>query len=413
MMKYCRKITNNKISYRFIAILLSFLMAFGVVGCGLVGDKCNETEDLEDNDLVVIGFSQPGAESAWRVALTESVKSAFTEDKGYRLIYKDAQSKQDNQIKDIRTFIQQGVDYIILSPIVETGWDQVLEEAKAAGIPVVVCDRGVKVSNESLYTAYAGSNFRREGQAAVSYIEKVYKASKETIGNDATDQSEANDTKGNALEATEETSTVVEENTQEVTNSELDIENDNKDSFSEVTDNDDKNSDDSTFNIVHIQGTIGSSAQVGRSAELVEAVQAHDDWKIIAQECGEFTKGKAREVMTKILSEIDGKTIDLIYCENDEEAFGAMAALNEAGLTYGVNGDIKIVSFDGTNMALEMCMNGQINFEVECNPLQGEYLFNIIEQLESGTKVPKLAYIEESFFLPENLTPEFIESRQY
>lgn len=395
----------RKNKYRLISFLVAVLMAINICGCGLISTTDNlEIEgepDEDDNNLIVIGFSQPGAESAWRVALTESVKSAFTEEKGYRLIYKDAQSKQDNQIKDIRTFIQQGVDYIILSPIVETGWNQVLEEAKDAGIPVVVCDRGVKVSNESLYTAYAGSNFRKEGQAAVAYVEKAYKEWQKDngIAPDNRINSEIEAQKEDVSES-DELSDVLYENDGEI----ADLSDDDADAVVDIQ---------YTFNIVHIQGTMGSSAQVGRSAELIEAVAKHNDWRIIAQECGEFTKGKTREVMTSILKEIDGHDIDLIYCENDEEAFGVMAALNEAGLTYGTDGDIEIVSFDGTNMALEMCMNGLINYEVECNPLQGEYLFNIVEQLEHNLPVPKIAYIEESSFTPDSIDVEFIENRQY
>ena len=137
------------------------MLAISITACGRQSTFGTFEED--NGNLIVVGFSQPGAESAWRVALTDSVKENFTEERGYKLIYKDGRSKQDNQIKDIRTFIQQGVDYIIISPIVETGWDTVLSEAKDAGIPVIICDRNVVVENESLYTAFVGSDFTAEG----------------------------------------------------------------------------------------------------------------------------------------------------------------------------------------------------------------------------------------------------------
>ena len=319
------------------------------VSCG-VSKKTEEAED-ESSDLIVVGFSQPGAESAWRVALTDSVKESFSEAKGYKLIYKDGQSKQDNQIRDIRTFIQQGVDYIILSPIVETGWDTVLSEAKQAGIPVIICDRNVNVSNEALYTAFVGSDFKSQGEAAVSYLEKMYDSDGDGVTED--------------------------------------------------------------LNIVHIQGTLESSAQLGRSKALEKAIEEHDNWNIVAEDCGEFTKAKAREIMENTLEEVNASDIDVLYCENDEEAMGAIAALNEAGVKYGVGSKITVVSFDATRNALELCMNGQINFVVECNPLQGPYLYNIVNMLNQGKTVPKITYVDENTFTPDELTEDYIQNRKY
>ena len=106
-------------------------------------------------DTITVGFSQVGAESDWRTANTESMKSTFSEENGYELIFDDAQQKQENQLTAIRNFIQQEVDYIVLAPVTETGWDTVLQEAKDAGIPVIIVDRMVDVSDDSLYTAMA------------------------------------------------------------------------------------------------------------------------------------------------------------------------------------------------------------------------------------------------------------------
>ena len=98
-------------------------------------------EETVSDEYIVVGFSQLGAESDWRSANTESMKSAFTTENGYKLIFEDGQQKQTNQITAIRTFIQQEVDYIVLAPVTETGWDTVLQEAKDAGIPVIIVDR--------------------------------------------------------------------------------------------------------------------------------------------------------------------------------------------------------------------------------------------------------------------------------
>ena len=116
-----------------------------------------------DGDLITVGYAQVGAESDWRTANTESFKSTFTEENGYKLIFDDAQQKQENQIKAIRSFIQQEVDYIVVAPVVETGWETVLEEAKEAGIPVILSDRQMQLSDDSLYEAWVGGNFVKEG----------------------------------------------------------------------------------------------------------------------------------------------------------------------------------------------------------------------------------------------------------
>ncbi len=118
---------------------------------------------------LTVGFSQIGAESAWRTAETESVRSEAAK-RGVNLKFSDAQQKQENQIKAIRAFIAQKVDAIILAPVVETGWEPVLKEAKKAGIPVVLVDRGVKVSDESLYATLIASDFVEEGRMAARWL---------------------------------------------------------------------------------------------------------------------------------------------------------------------------------------------------------------------------------------------------
>ena len=111
-----------------------------------------EKKEAADGELITVGYAQVGAESDWRTANTESFKSTFTEENGYKLIFDDAQQKQENQITAIRNFIQQEVDYILLAPVTETGWDTVLQEATDADIPVIIVDRMVDVSDDSLYT---------------------------------------------------------------------------------------------------------------------------------------------------------------------------------------------------------------------------------------------------------------------
>ncbi len=120
---------------------------------------------------ITVGFSQIGAESAWRTANTDSIKSE-AEKRGIKLLFADAQQKQENQIKALRGFLAQGVDVIAFSPVVETGWEPVLKEIKAAGIPVVLSDRAVATTDDSLFVTFIGSDFTEEGRNAAKWLAK-------------------------------------------------------------------------------------------------------------------------------------------------------------------------------------------------------------------------------------------------
>lgn len=282
--------------------------------------------------VITVGYAQVGAESDWRLANTQSFKDTFTEANGYKLIFDDAQQKQENQIKAIRNFIQQDVDYIVVAPVVETGWETVLNEAKKAGIPVILSDRMMKVSDQSLYAAWVGGNFIKEGQDACKWLDAYLKS----IGRD-------------------------------------------KD----------------TINIVDLQGTIGASAQIGRTQGLEEAVKAHKNWKIVAQQTGEFTQAKGQEVMESILKSTP--KIDVVYAENDNMGWGAIDAIKAAGKVPGK--DIIIIVFDAVRESFNrMIKTGEINCAQECNPLHGPRVAEIIQNLEKGKKVDKIAYVTELTF---------------
>lgn len=291
------------------------------------------------DDTITVGFSQVGAESDWRTANTESMKSTFSEENGYELIFDDAQQKQENQLTAIRNFIQQEVDYIVLAPVTETGWDTVLQEAKDAGIPVIIVDRMVDVSDDSLYTTWIGTDSLLEGRKAAEWL-NAYTAAK---GIDAKD-----------------------------------------------------------VNIVDIQGTIGSTAQIGRSKGLEEGVDNYG-WNLLAQQSGEFTQAKGQEVMESMLKQYDN--INVVYCENDNEAFGAIDAIEAAGKTVGsdiANGEIMVMSFDTTNAGLTDTLAGKIACDVECNPLHGPRAEELIKALEAGEEVEKLNYVDEEIFATDD-----------
>ena len=291
------------------------------------------------DDTITVGFSQVGAESDWRTANTESMKSTFSEENGYELIFDDAQQKQENQLTAIRNFIQQEVDYILLAPVTETGWDTVLQEAKDADIPVIIVDRMVDVSDDSLYTTWIGTDSLLEGRKAAEWL-NAYTTAK---GIDAKD-----------------------------------------------------------VNIVDIQGTIGSTAQIGRSKGLEEGVDNYG-WNLLAQQSGEFTQAKGQEVMESMLKQYDN--INVVYCENDNEAFGAIDAIEAAGKTVGsdiANGEIMVMSFDTTNAGLTDTLAGKITCDVECNPLHGPRAEELIKALEAGEEVQKLNYVDEEIFAADD-----------
>lgn len=154
------------------ASLLVAVTGLYLTGCGGGGSQSGSTSEetsSKPSDSIVVGFSQVGAESSWRTAETASIK-AEAERLGVELKFSDAQGKQENQIKALRGFIAQGVDAIILAPVVETGWEPVLKEAKRASIPVVLVDRGIDVEDDSLYFSLIASDFVKEGEMAGEWL---------------------------------------------------------------------------------------------------------------------------------------------------------------------------------------------------------------------------------------------------
>ena len=155
-----------KKSLPFLALAAAALTL--VAGCSK-HDSTGSTTDANGKKKLTLGFSQIGAESAWRTANTQSIKDSAAQD-GINLIFSDAQQKQENQIKALRSFVAQGVDVIAFSPVVETGWEPVLQEIKQANIPVVLSDRAVDVSDPSLFATFIGSDFIEEGKKAGNWL---------------------------------------------------------------------------------------------------------------------------------------------------------------------------------------------------------------------------------------------------
>lgn len=274
---------------------------------------------------LVLGFAQIGAESGWRTAETASIKAA-AKAAGITLKFSDAQQKQENQIKALRSFIAQKVDVIALAPVVESGWDTVLQEAKKAKIPVIIVDRTINVKDESLYATFVGSDFPLEGKNAAIEMAKLLNG------------------KGN---------------------------------------------------IVELQGTVGSSAQVDRLKGFADEISKYPDIKMLASQSGDFTIAKGKEVMESFLKKY-GNKINGLYAHNDDMALGAIQAIEEFGLKPGV--DIKIVSIDGVKGIFEAMAAGKANVTVECNPLLGPQIMDTAKKLAAGQTVPKWIKSNEGIY---------------
>lgn len=304
---------------------------------------CAADRDIDDDydELIVVGFSQVGAESDWRTANTISMQETFSEENGYKLIFSDAQQKQERQITAIRNFIQQEVDYIVLAPTTVTGWDTVLQEAKTAGIPVIIVDRMIEVQDESLFTCWVGSDFRKEADVAVAWLEKEFGSE--------------------------------------------------------------------PLRILHLQGSFGSSAQLGRTEGINHGVSVNESWTLLESAGGEFTQAKGQEVMESFLAKYDD--FNVVYSENDNMTYGVIDALESAGIRPGV--DVTIISFDANRTGLNLTLEGKINLNVECNPLHGPRVQAIIEQLEAGETPQKSTYVEETYFEAATITQKMVDARGY
>ena len=302
----------------------------------LVACSGSEPEGKSDGDFgkpVTLGFSQIGAESEWRTANTTSVQTAAKE-AGIDLRFSDAQQKQENQIKALRSFIAQRVDVIAFSPVVETGWETVLREAKAAGIPVILTDRAVQVSDENLYLSLIGSDFVEEGRKAGRWLLEYYATGP------------GKDVKGDV-------------------------------------------------NIVELQGTVGSAPANDRKKGFAEIINADPRFKVIRSQTGDFTRAKGKEVMEAFLK-AEGKKINVLFAHNDDMAIGAIQAIEEAGLAPAK--DIIIISIDGVKGAFEAMIAGKLNVTVECSPLLGPQLMEAVKKVAAGEPIERRIVTEESVF---------------
>ena len=286
-------------------------------------------------ELIKVGIiNNDPSESGYRTANDRDLKATFSAENGY-----DAQFayslKNDEQIEAAQKFIQDGVDYLLLSAADTAGWDTVLQDAQAEGVEVILFDRTID-ADESLYAASIVSDMAAEGNKAVTWLA-------------------------------------------------------------------DQGLDE--YNVIHIQGVMGSEAQKGRSGALDEKVAAEANWNIVTQQTAEWNAENAQQIVQSVID--SGEKFNVIYAENDDMAKGAVAALDAAGISHGVDGDVIVMGFDCNQWALQELLDGNWNYDGQCNPFQSSYIVDVIKQLQAGQAPnPKTIIMDEKGFDAKTITAD-------
>ena len=157
--------------------------------------------------------------------------------------------------------------------------------------------------------------------------------------------------------------------------------------------------------ILVIEGTVGASATLGRTEGFNNIAAQHSEWEILDSQSGDFTQAGGQEVMESFIKSYSG--FNVVVCQNDNEAYGAMDAMDAAGITYGVGGDVIIISFDATHDGLQYTLDGKINCNVECNPLQASFAASVIQKLEAGEAIDAVTVVVDDAFVAPGITSEY------
>ena len=291
-----------------------------------------------DGELIKVGIiNNDPNESGYRTANDADMKAMFTKENGYDASFAYS-LKNDEQITAAQKFIQDEVDYLLLSAADTSGWDSVLKDAQDAGIGVILFDRTIDAS-EDLYLASIVSDMNKEGETAVNWLA-------------------------------------------------------------------DQGLDE--YNVIHIQGVMGSAAQQGRTGALDAKVAADDSWNLITQQTAEWNSEKAQQIVQSVID--SGSKFNVIYAENDDMAKGAVAALDKANISHGVGKDVIVMGFDCNKWALQELLDQNWNYDGQCNPFQAAYIDEIIKNVQNGeTLTEKTIIMDEKGFDATTITAEDVE----
>ena len=312
--------------------------ATGSANAATESASAGTTSSSSSGDMIKVGIiNNDPNESGYRTANDKDMKNTFTEANGYEASFAYS-LKNDEQITAAQKFIQDGVDYLLLSAADTAGWDSVLKDAQDAGIRVILFDRTID-ADESLYEASIVSDMAKEGQTAVDWL---------------------------------------------------------------------KSQNLSEYNIIHLQGVMGSAAQQGRTGALDDAA-ANDGFNLVTQQTAEWNAEKAQQIVQSVIDA--GTPFNVIYAENDDMAKGAVAALDKANISHGVGKDVIVMGFDCNKWALEELLAGNWNYDGQCNPFQASYIDEIIKKLENGETISeKTIIMDEKGFDATTITQEDVDN---
>ena len=372
---------------KILAAVMAATMVFSLVACGSSDAGSNAatgsanaatgsanaatesasagtTSSSSSGDMIKVGIiNNDPNESGYRTANDKDMKNTFTEANGYEASFAYS-LKNDEQITAAQKFIQDGVDYLLLSAADTSGWDSVLKDAQDAGTQVILFDRVID-ADESLYAASIVSDMDKEGQTACDWLKA-------------------------------------------------------------------QNLDE--YNIIHIQGVMGSAAQKGRSGALTDTAAAEgwnivneqtaaqqgrtgalndtvasDGWNLVTQQTAEWNSEKAQQIVQSVID--SGEKFNVIYAENDDMAKGAVAALDKANISHGVGKDVIVMGFDCNKWALEELKAGNWNYDGQCNPFQASYIDDIIKKIENGETISeKTIIMDEKGFDATTITQEDVDN---
>ena len=329
----------KKFGKKILATVVAATMVLGLAACG--GSK--ETADDSGSgsggggDKIKVGIiNNDPNESGYRTANDKDLKAMFCEANGYDASFAYS-LKNDEQITAAQKFIQDGVDYLLLSAADTSGWDSVLKDAQDAGIQVILFDRTID-ADPSLYAASIVSDMDKEGETAANWL---------------------------------------------------------------------KDQNLSEYNIIHLQGVMGSAAQQGRSGAL-DQMAKDNGWKIVTQQTAEWNAEKAQQIVQSVID--SGESFNVIYAENDDMAKGAVEALDKANISHGVGKDVVVMGFDCNKWALEELLAQNWNYDGQCNPFQASYIDEVIKTLEKGEKpANKVIIMEEKGFDASSITQDDVD----
>lgn len=329
---------NMKIK-KLISIIFLVTLLFALAACGGKSepDQTYAPEASDKSNLIKIGIvNNPPSESGYRDANVRDFETIFSEANGYdtKTFYS---LTNDEQLAAAKQYIDEQLDYILISAAETNGWEGTLRDAANAGILVFLFDRMVDV-DESLFEAAVVSDMANQGNLAVSWL--------------------------------------LQQNLEE-------------------------------YNVIHIQGAMASDAQIGRTNALDKEFASGKMNKVV-QQTATWDEAEAKKIIQSVID--SGDPFNVIYAENDGMARGAVAALNENGISHGVDKDVIIMGFDCNTWALEELLLGNWNYDGQCSPFQAAVIDEMIKILESGgTLSQKIVISEERGFDARTITQEDID----